>query len=272
MNYFENKLAYITGGSSGIGLAVARELAGRGSNIAIFARNQANLEKACTEIESVRRSPAQSIACMQMDVADDRDVREKTAAALDRFGVPDLLITSAGAGHADLFENISQKAFDALMKVNVYGTRSIIAALVPAMKKPDGRIVILSSAAGLMGVYGYSSYSTTKFALVGLADCLRTELKPHGLGVTLVCPPEVDTPFLSGESDLPPEGRVLKDIAGTLKAGPVARAIVRGIERNRYLVIPGWWTRFLYLNHRLTNGWGTRLVTDLVVKWVRYLK
>jgi short-subunit dehydrogenase len=272
MNYFEGRLAYITGGSSGIGLAVARELSARGAHIALFARNRENLANACTELESMRRSTAQRIAWMQMNVADDRDVQEKAAAAIARFGVPDLLITSAGAGHADHFENISHDAFDALMKVNVSGTRSVIAALVPEMKKRGGRIVILSSAAGLMGVYGYSSYSTTKFALVGFADCLRTELKPQGIAVTLVCPPEVNTPFLTNETDLPLEGRVLKDIAGTLKPGPVASAIVRGIQRDRYLVIPGWWTRFLYFNHRLTNGWGTRLVTDLVVKWIRYLR
>jgi 3-dehydrosphinganine reductase len=273
MKNFHEQLVYITGGSSGIGLAVARELSGRGAHIAIFARNPENLETARRDIEQSRRSAAQRISCLQMDVTDDRDVQDKMSAAVSRFGIPDLLITSAGAGHADNFENISHDAFDALMKVNVYGTRSVVAALVPEMKKkPGGRIVILSSAAGLMGVFGYTSYSTTKFALVGFADCLRTELKPHGIAVTLVCPPEVNTPFLSNESALPLEGRVLKDIAGTLQVEPVARTIVRGIERNRYLVIPGWWTRYLYFNHRLTNGWGTRLVTDLVVTWVRHLR
>lgn len=273
MEPFKDRLVYITGGSSGIGLAVARILSARGAHIAIFARNTENLETARRDIEQVRQSPSQKITCLQMDVSDDQDVQKKMAAAAAHFGIPDLVITSAGAGHADNFENISHDDFDALMKVNVYGTRSVIAALVPEMKKKrGGRIVILSSAAGLMGVFGYSSYSTTKFALVGFADCLRTELKPHGIAVTLVCPPEVDTPFLSNEKTLPLEGQVLKNIAGTLKVEPVARAIVRGIERNNYLVIPGWWTRYLYFNHRLLNGWGTRLVSDLVVKWVQHLK
>ena len=270
MKDFTDKRVYITGGSSGIGLAVARGLASRGAHIAIFARNMAGLESARKTIEGDRRSSAQKVDVMQVDVADHDDVTEKMKQAVAGFGVPDIVITSAGVGNADYFENISHEAFDALMKTNVYGTRSVIAALVGDMKKHGGgQIVIIASAAGFMGMFGYTSYATSKFALVGFAESLRAELKPQGIAVTLVCPPEVDTPFLKNEGTLPAEGRTIKKLTGTLTVQPVADTIIKGIAGKRFLVIPGRWIQFLFLNHRLTNGWATRYTSDLVVKWVQ---
>ncbi len=272
MDYFKGKLVYITGGSSGIGLDTARLLAARGANVALFARSEANLEAARKDIERHRLYPEQRVHTMQADVAEDRSCRAKMQEAAESFGIPDIVITSAGVGSADHFENISQEDFDALMKINVYGTRSVISALLPLMKKRGGQFVLISSAAGLMGMYGYSSYSTSKYALVGLAECLRSELKPHGISVTVVCPPEVETPFLARESTIPPEARAMKSFAGKLQSGPVARTIVKGIEKKKFMVIPGILARLLYLNHRLTNGHATRFTSDLIVKWVRFMK
>jgi short-subunit dehydrogenase len=81
-------------------------------------------------------------------------------------------------------------------------------------------------------MFGYSLYSTTKYALVGFSECLRSELKRFNIKVTLVCPPEVKTPFLEEEAKtLPPEGRAVKNLAGLLKPETVAKAIIRGIKR-----------------------------------------
>jgi 3-dehydrosphinganine reductase len=272
MKNFSNKLVYITGGSSGIGLETARQLSSMGANVAIFARNKDKLDQAGNDIESHRRSPNQKIYVLQVDVADNDDVLEKMKEAVKIFGIPDIVITSAGVGQADLFENISHQAFDALMKINVYGTRSVIAALLPSMKERGGQIVIISSAAGLMGMYGYTSYATSKYALIGLAECLRGELKRYNIAVTLVCPPEVDTPFLVNEAGIPPEARALKNFAGTLKPGPVARAIVKGMGKKKFLVIPGLLAKLLFLNHRITNGVATRFTSDIVVRLVGMMR
>lgn len=267
MKSFEGSIVYITGGSSGIGLEMARIFAGRGAHLVLLARNRQKLEGAVRSVEKSRLSPGQKIASLCVDVADPADVEEKMAVAVKEYGPPDILVCSAGINkYADHFENITYDMFDEVMKTNVYGPRTMIHTLLPAMKPGKGHVVILSSAAGLFGMFGYTAYGTSKAALLGLADSLRYELRPLGMKVTVVCPPEVDTPMnLDEAKTLPKEGRAMKDMAGMLTPEYTARVIVRAIAKGQYFFIPGPLTRFFYLLHRLTNGTGTRLTSDAVV-------
>ncbi len=271
MQDFHDKLVYITGGSSGIGLETARLFSSLGAHVAVFARNAKRLELARLDIERHRRSPSQTISAMTMDVADNAEVQKKIPLAVKEFGLPDIAIANAGVGYADCFMNIPYEEFDALMKTNVYGVRNTIAAVLPFMKDRGGHIVIVSSAAGLMGMYGYTLYGTSKFALVGFAECLRSELKPLGIPVTLVCPAEVDTPFVPREAEtIPPEARAVKSFCGRIRPDRVARAIVKGVSKKRFLMIPGILTNIIYVNHRLTGGLATRFTTDLIVKFIQW--
>ena len=267
MKCFEGSIVYITGGSSGIGLEMARIFAGRGAHLVLLARNRQKLEGAVRSVEESRLSPGQKIASLCVDVADPADVEEKMTAAVKEYGPPDILVCSAGINkYADHFENITYGMFDEVMKTNVYGPRTMIHTLLPAMKPGKGHVVILSSAAGLFGMFGYTAYGTSKAALLGLADSLRYELRPLGMKVTVVCPPEVDTPMnLDEAKTLPKEGRAMKDMAGMLTPEYAARVIVRAIAKEQYFFIPGPLTRFIYLMHRLTNGMGTRITSDAVV-------
>jgi 3-dehydrosphinganine reductase len=267
MEKFDNKLVYITGGSSGIGMETARQLALLGANIVLFARNRENLEQARHEIEKNKKRDNQKIMCMSLDVQNDDSVRQVMNQAVEEFGTPDILINSAGIGHADYFENISYEIFDAVIKTNLYGTRNVIASLLPHMKRKGGAIVITSSLAGLVGMFGYTAYGTSKFALVGFSECLRAELKPYGIRVTVVCPPEVDTPLVLHESKtIPPEARALKNMGGLLEPEFVARCIIRGIRKNRYMIIPGFMARLLYYNQCFTPGWMFRFSEDLIAR------
>jgi 3-dehydrosphinganine reductase len=270
MKDFSNKFIYITGGSSGIGLEIAKKFSSLGAHVAVFARNKENLEKAKNNIENQRKSKSQKIYSLQVDVSDNNNVQSKMNTAVKEFGVPDILVSNAGLPSAGYFEDISFDLFDAVIKTNLYGTRNVIAALFPHMKNRDCQIVIVSSGAGLMGLFGYSAYGASKFALVGFAESLRSELNRYNIAVSLVCPPEVDTPGLAMEAKagVPPVLRVGKSIAGRLKTIPVAKTIVAGISRKKFLIIPGWRMKFLFLNHRLTNGWSTRLTTSLVASWI----
>lgn len=269
MSYFPHKLVFITGGSSGIGLATANLLASQGCNLVLFARGQKMLDDACRFINTKSGNSSQSVNAVSMDVSDNNDVQQKIKVAVEKFGIPDILINSAGVGSGDYFENISYDQFDRAMKINVYGTRNAISAILPFMKqKGGGHIVNISSVAGLIGMYGYSLYCTSKYALVGFSECLRSELKRFNITVTLVCPPEVQTPFLEEEAKtLPSEARLLKNLAGLLTPEQAAKAIVRGIKSKKFLVVPGIMAKSLLFWHRISNGLLTRLPSDIIIKF-----
>jgi 3-dehydrosphinganine reductase len=269
MKDFEGKLIFITGGSSGIGLEMGKIFAAQGAHLLLLARNEQKLEEARKTMEGSRRNPAQKVGTLSVDVADIADVEKKMKIALGSYGAPDILINSAGINkYADHFENITYDMFDEVMKINLYGPRNMIHTLLDAMKPTKGHVVILSSAAGLFGMFGYTAYGTSKAALLGLSDSLRYELKPLGMRLTVICPPEVDTPMnLDEAKTLPAEGRAVKSLGGFLTPEYAARVIVKAIAKEQYLFIPGASTRFLYLLHRLSNGWLTRMTSDMVI-WI----
>jgi len=268
MAYFSGKLAFVTGGSSGIGLETARLLASQGCSLVLFARGEKMLDDARKTIAANVNPTSQRLDVVSMDVADDNDVRQKIKSAVEKFGTPDILINSAGIGTANYFENITYEQFDKVMKINVYGIRNTVSAILPFMKqKGSGHIVNISSMAGLIGMFGYSLYCTTKYALVGFSECLRSELKRFNIVVTLVCPPEVDTPFVTEEAKtLPHESRVVKNLAGLMTPQQAAKAIVRGIQKKKFLVVPTLTAKSMFFWHRISNGMITRTPADWIVK------
>lgn len=273
MGFFTNKLVFITGGSSGIGLATAGKLASKGCDVILFARNQKRLDHAVKDIQLVLTNGSkQRINAISMDVADHNDVESKLKTAVETYGTPHILINCAGIGGGDYFENISYEQFDALMKINLYGTRNTIYSLLPFMKQAGhGQIVNIASVAGLVGMFGYTLYSTSKYALVGFSECLRSELKRFNIKVSLICPPEVSTPLIEEEAKtLPPEARAVKNLAGLLTPDQAANAIVKAIKKKKFFVVPGLMAKGTFFFHRLTNGISTRLTSDMVVSLVRW--
>ncbi|MFO7559990.1 MAG: SDR family NAD(P)-dependent oxidoreductase [Desulfobacterales bacterium] len=264
---FYNQTVYITGGSSGIGLGIARLMVSKGAHVVLFARNPEKLERACNEMMNVKQDLSQRITAMPVDITDMKSVSRNMEEAVKQFGKPDILVNCAGIIKADYFENISYEDFDAVMKTNVYGARNMIAALLPAMKEKGGHIVNVSSAAGLMGMFSYTAYSTSKFALVGFSDCLRSEMKRHNIDVSVVCPPEVKTPMNQEEAKtIPPEALAVKRLAGVLEPEYVARAVIKGILKKKFLIIPGFKCRFLYITQKCSPGWLSRAISDSSIR------
>jgi short-subunit dehydrogenase len=266
MKYFYQKNVYITGGSSGIGLEVALILASYDANVAIFGRDKEKLEDARAKIEAKKIDKEQKIFAFSMDIANHNDVADKIQNAVKAFGIPDIVINSAGMGHSDYFENVSYDTFNKVILTNLYGTRNVISAVLPRMKKNGGHIVNVSSMIGLIGLFGYSTYGASKFALVGFSECLRSELKQYNIYVSVFCPPEVDTPM----TDLmlktsPPETRALVRMTGFMTPQRVAGILLDGIRKKRFLIIAGFLSKWTYLNKRyfplLVQG-----VMDMVVK------
>ena len=139
------------------------------------------------------------------------------------------------------------------MEINYFGTLYMVRAVLPAMRRRGGgQIVMISSGAGLVGIYGYTAYAPSKFALRGLAETLRGELKPDNIQVSIVYPPDTDTPQLAAENEIkPPETARITGNAQVLSAEAVATATLRGIDRKRFQITPGWEMTLLASLHSL---------------------
>lgn len=235
------KHAIVTGGSSGIGKATAKLLAIQGANISLIARDRSKLEIAQQEIREIAPNPRQEILILEADVSIQLEIDRAIKNAIAILGTPDLLITSAGIAHPGYFGEIPLEVFERTMAVNYFGTLYAIRAVLPPMEAAKtGNIVLISSGAGIIGIYGYTAYCPSKFALRGLAESLRGELKPKGITVTIVYPPDTDTPQLAAENKIkPPETKKITATAKAWKAEAVAEKIIQGVKKGQFAIAPG---------------------------------
>mgnify|MGYP005832307179 CR=1 FL=1 len=249
---FRDKRIYIVGGSSGIGLAAGRLFAREGAHVLVFARRPAILEQAVREISAQARSGAQRVAGLTLDVKDRQRVIATLQEAVESFGVPDVLIHSAGTSYPGYFEAIPYGQFEETLMVNVYGLWNTTSVLVPHMKSRGGHIVNVSSVAGFIGLFGFTAYSASKFAVIGFSEALRSELKPHGIRVSVLCPPDTDTPLLhQADKTKPLETKRISGKAKRMQPEEVARSLIHGMKRNRFMIVPGFDSRLIYLAKRL---------------------
>ncbi|MEO1620022.1 MAG: SDR family oxidoreductase [Cyanobacteria bacterium J06632_3] len=238
---FNQQHAIITGGSSGIGKATAILLAKAGAHVSIIARSHSTLAAAKAEIEAARVSDTQKVVALSADVSERSQVEKAISDAIAQVGPPDLLITSAGIAQPGYFQDIPIDVFERTMAVNYFGTLYSIRAVLPAMEtRQQGHIVLVSSGAALLGLFGYTPYSPSKFALRGLAESLRGELKVKGIRTSIVYPPDTDTPQLAAENKTKPlETKLITGTAKTWQAQGVAHEILKGIEKGRFAITPG---------------------------------
>ncbi len=248
----QGRLAIITGGSSGIGLALARLLAQEGANVWLVARRKELLE---TALKSLSAAGGQEHGIFPADVSNWEQARAAVRGVMDEAGVPDLLINSAGVTHPGYVQELPLEIFREMMDINYFGTLHMVKALLPSMlERGSGHIVNISSAAGYVTGPGYAAYSPSKYAVRGFSDVLRAELKPLGLRVSVVFPPDTDTPQLAYEKRLKsPELLKLSDeagigpfIFGLLSAEQAAKAILHGVQRGTYVILPGTANNVLY--------------------------
>ena len=247
-DFFYGKKVLLTGGSSGIGLALARQLVARGASLWLVARDAAKLEATRKELQAAAVDPAQKIGIAPADVAVESQARAAVDQAAKALGELDLLINNVGTSHPGYFMEMDMKIFRDTMETNYYSTLNMTRAVVPAMiQRGKGHIVNVSSGAAFLALFGYASYAPTKWAVRGLSDVLRYELKPRGIRVTLAMPPDTDTPALAREKQIRPKELDIISSTGTVyKPEQVARDILWGVEHNRYIVITGMDTVFFY--------------------------
>ena len=256
----------VTGGSSGIGLATARLAVERGARVSLMARRADVLDGAAATL----RDAGGKVAVAAADVADVAQVEIAVSSLATALGPVDVLICSAGQARPGYFEQLEPDLFRQMMDVNYFGTVNVVRAVVPAMiERRRGSVVGVSSAAGLVGVFGYTAYAPTKFAVRGFLESLRGELLPYGIHVGCSFPPDTDTPQLEDENRFKP--KETKAISGTIKplsAERVAKSIVEGIEKERFVIIPDASTKGLAKIVGLAPGLVNR-VMDRSVRKVR---
>jgi NAD(P)-dependent dehydrogenase (short-subunit alcohol dehydrogenase family) len=190
------KTAIVTGGSKGLGLAMAAGLASAGANIMLVSRNQSEGEAAAKELSS---QYAVKVVYFSADVANEEQINAMAKKAMEVFGRIDILINSAGINIRGAIDELSLEEFQKVMDVNVTGTWLCCKAVTPYMKKANkGSIINLASTLGLVGLANRTPYTSSKGAVVQMTRALALELAPFNINVNAICP----GPFLT-EMNLP---------------------------------------------------------------------
>lgn len=276
MKSFHNKRVIITGGSSGIGLACAEALVREGAHVALIARRAKGLKAAVKnlrEIAAARVSadPAQlaGIVGYMADVASYRQVKNAYRKYRRDHGVPHMLINCAGFSKPGYFEQLPLHHFYRQTETNYYGTIHGVKAVLPDwLSRGEGGVIInVSSVAGYLGVFGFSGYSPTKFAVIGFSEVLRQELARYRIRVHVACPPDTDTRGLhSAGHSKPFETVALSGTAKQLSAATVAESILRGVRKNRFMILSNFASRWLHTISRWFPGLSRWIIDGMIVR------
>lgn len=184
------QVAFVTGGATGIGLAVSRLLAARGAAVAIFNRNQERADAAVSTIQS----DGDTAHAFAADIASTESVDAAFAKALEQLGRVDVLVNNAGLTRDGLFMRMSDDQWSQVIDTNLGGAFRCCRAVARSMMKARyGRIVNISSVVGLMGNAGQANYSASKAGLLGMTKSLARELASRGITVNAVCPGFIET-------------------------------------------------------------------------------
>jgi 3-oxoacyl-[acyl-carrier protein] reductase len=188
---FENQVAVVTGAGRGIGHAIAVRLAKEGARVASVSRTEANAQKTADEINAARADAAKAYA---VDVADQAAVQKAAAQIFEDFGRVDVLVNNAGVTRDGLSMRMSMEDWDTVLNTNLKGAFNFIQALMrPMIKQRSGRIINISSIAGLIGNAGQANYAASKAGLIGLTKTLARELASRGITVNAVAPGLIET-------------------------------------------------------------------------------
>jgi NADP-dependent 3-hydroxy acid dehydrogenase YdfG len=232
-----DKIAIVTGASSGIGRVTALALAGEGAHVALGARNEAALQEVAQAIRALGREAL----VVPTDVTQQEQVERLVAETLARWGRVDIFIANAGQYVRCRVTELTVAHVERSMAVNFYGALYGVLAVLPHMlARRSGHLVLVSSVDGRKGLPIDAPYVSAKFALAGLGEVMRQELRATGVHVTTVFPGRIDTPLL--------DGMRVPWISPKYAPEMVARAIVRGIRRCQpEVIVPAFYRWFVIL-------------------------
>lgn len=246
MRYYQGRAVVVTGGSSGIGLSLSRMLRSFGADVTIVARNAQRLQSAREVL--LETAGSGKLSTIALDIGDGAAVSEALS------GVQaDMLINNAGITLPGRFGQLPVEEFQRQMRTNYLGAVHCTHALLPSLVGSGrGHIAFTASVVGFVGIYGYSAYAPTKFALQGFAECLRCELRPSGVRVSVCYPPDTDTPQHEFEQKhLPEETRRISGNAKLMSADAVARCMLEGMAAGRLEILPNRSTWMIHCAQRI---------------------
>jgi short-subunit dehydrogenase len=250
------RTAAITGASAGIGRATGLRLAREGANLIICARREDRLAAAAAEMSAA----GGTVLAVVADVTREEEMQRLVAAGLERFGRLDVMMCNAGFGVAGAIDDIVPAQMQKLVDINLMGTYYATRAALPVFRRQThGHVVIVSSIVGKRGVPYMGAYSATKFAQVGLGECLRAEVAGSNIHVTIVYPVSTESEFFDVMSR--ETGTTVTRAAGPRQdVAVVAEAIVRAIHKPVAEVYPHRNSRGLVLLNAIAPAWTDRLV------------
>jgi NAD(P)-dependent dehydrogenase (short-subunit alcohol dehydrogenase family) len=235
-------VSVITGGASGIGLALAGKLAERGGHVVLADIKEAAAQEAAEGLTA----KGLSASPLTLDVTDKAAFADALRGVVAERGSLDLLANNAGIGIGGNVEELTDNHWDAALSLNLGGVINGVRAGYPIMRKQGSGIILnTASLAGLMPVPGMLPYTTTKWAVVGLSLGLRAEAQPHGIQVNVLCPSFVDTPLLDNLLDPPeslgsdPRAKIRRAQPKFLTAEQTAASAMRGLDYNKAVIAVG---------------------------------
>jgi short-subunit dehydrogenase len=230
-----NKVVLITGASSGIGAALAREWSRRGARIVLAARRRERLEDVRRNVETLGGS-AVAVEC---DVTRDGDPERAVTRGVAEWGGLDVVVANAGFGVSGAFENLTLEDYHRQFETNVFGLIRTTHAALPEILRARGRIALMGSVAGYVSSPGASAYGMSKFAIRALAQSLRHELRPRGVSVTHIAPGFVESEIRlkDNQGHLQDDARESVPAWLLMSSQAAARKIVGAVERRRREVI-----------------------------------
>jgi short-subunit dehydrogenase len=266
---WSGKLVVVTGAAHGIGRATALRLAQLGARLELFDVDAQALEKTSRD---ARESGAISVVSRTVDVSNAAAVQAAARAVHEYVEAVDVLINNAGVGVVGEVLDTRLEDFEWLLGVNLWGVIHGVRAFVPAMRARGrgGHVINVASAAGYFAAAGLGAYAATKHAVLGLSEALREELRPAGIGVTVVCPTVVSTEMArrlrirGSEEPLQARARLERISAGGTSPDRVAEAIVHILGRNPALVPVSAEAKALYLLKRFFPSVAPYLVRRVV--------
>lgn len=235
--------AFITGAASGLGRELALRFAKAGYRVCVADINESRAGEVVKEVQATCNQALGTDAFFyRCDVSRDEDLANAVGAMDQRWGGTDVLINNAGVAGGGPFDWLSMDDWHWMMNINFNGVLRGCRAFVPRMKEQgSGYIINIASMAGLLNPPGMSNYNVAKAAVVSLSETLQPELKPHGIGVSCVCPSFFKTNL--GESLRTPDANTEKNMTklldnSDLSAADIADAIFTAMEKKQFLVVP----------------------------------